>query len=515
MQHQNLVPVALLERIQTIDIIRGVALFGILIINFTVDHRALDHWTEKPLIDQFVYWPITFFIDEKFRAIYCFLFGLGFSIQMLRAEAHNAPFVFIYIRRLIVLYIIGLANQILTGHDILHNYAMVGVILLILHKLPRKLLLFLALLCFFVSWTRNHFFQTPPNPSLTLSQRNTVTVDSTILDRYVGVYEIAPGRRSIITREGNKLFGEGRGGRVEWLPDTEQDFFLQVNNAHFSFVKDSTGEVIAINMQLANGEVVVARRIQMEIPKAQKEMVKQRADLAKKRLSPSYKEFVVKNANDFWIGLKNWSWKRFFWYGTLTETLPLFLIGLYFGGRRIFYEVASNRRFLKRVTKFGLLVGLTMVTIATVSAVLDYFNISKESSYSKITKSLIDLCWTLGSMVTAIAYVAGLALILEKVNWQKRLALFTPVGRMGLTNYLLQTTASTLILNYGLKLTTLGVFGRMMLALPVFFLLVFLSHCWFKHFRIGPMEWFWRSLTYLKFQPMRLKQTDKSQEKKN
>lgn len=244
----------------------------------------------------------------------------------------------------------------------------------------------------------------------------------------------------------------------------------------------------------------------MGITQAQKEIVK---------VPPAYKKFIFKNANNFWNGLKNWSWKNFFWYGTLTETLPLFLMGLFFGRRRVFYDVASNRRFLQKVTRYCLFAGLIMVGIATVSAALDYFNISKESSYSKLINSLIGLCLNLGSMITAIAYVAGLALILEKVNWQKRLALFAPVGRMGLTNYLLQTTAITLILNYGLRLTTLGVFGRMMLAIPVFLFLVFLSRWWFKHFRIGPFEWLWRSLTYWKIQPIRLKLFDKSKEKGN
>ena len=151
MQHQHLTPVGTQERIQTIDIIRGIALFGILIINFTVDFGELSPWNQKPILDQFIYWPITFLIDDRFRPIFCFLFGLGFSIQMLRAEARNSPFVFVYIRRLFILYLIGVANQILNTGDILRHYAMVGILLLILYKLPRKLLPALALLCFLIS----------------------------------------------------------------------------------------------------------------------------------------------------------------------------------------------------------------------------------------------------------------------------------------------------------------------------------------------------------------------------
>src|SRR5688572_9959553 len=312
MPQSSLQPVAMQERIQTIDIIRGVALLGILIINFTVDYRSLDLWTTKPILDQFIYWPITFLIDDRARAIYSFLFGLGFSILMFRAEARNSSFVLVFMRRLFVLYLIGVANQIFTHGDILHNYAMVGVILLLLHKLPRKYLLPLGLICFFIGWSWQYFFRDQKRTIEFNSQRKEVTVDSNLLDIYVGVYEIEPGRRVIITREGNKFFGEGRGGRVQWFPESEKDFFQKENNARFSFMKDSTDRITSITMHLADGVTRIAHRIRMEIPQAQKEMIQQRIDFAKKQKPLTYKEFVIKNASEFWTGLKNWSAKSFF-----------------------------------------------------------------------------------------------------------------------------------------------------------------------------------------------------------
>ena len=101
MQATTLGPVAPQERIQKLDIIRGIALFGILVINFTIDHGPTEPWTGwTGFADQLVFWPIRFFMDDKFMAMYCFLFGLGFSIQMLRAKAGNSPFVFVYIRQI-------------------------------------------------------------------------------------------------------------------------------------------------------------------------------------------------------------------------------------------------------------------------------------------------------------------------------------------------------------------------------------------------------------------------------
>src|SRR5690606_22496622 len=82
-----------------------------------------------------------------------------------------------------------------------------------------------------------------------------------------------------------------------------------------------------------------------------------------------------------------------------------------------------------------------------------------------------------------------------------------PAGRMALTNYLLQSVVSTLVFyNYGL-----GYFGQMprawqaVFALLLFVLQVIFSHAWLARFRFGPMEWLWRSATYLRPQPMRLR----------
>jgi uncharacterized membrane protein YeiB len=79
-----------------------------------------------------------------------------------------------------------------------------------------------------------------------------------------------------------------------------------------------------------------------------------------------------------------------------------------------------------------------------------------------------------------------------------------PVGQMALTNYLTQSIVCTLIFyGYGL-----GLFGQMGMAagigltFVIYLLQIPISHWWMKRFKYGPAEWLWRSLTYLKPQPM-------------
>jgi uncharacterized membrane protein YeiB len=529
MQATALGPVSPQERIQKLDIIRGIALFGILVINFTIDHGPTEPWTGwTGFADQLAFWPIRFFMDDKFMAMYCFLFGLGFSIQMLRAKARNSSFVFVYMRRLFVLYLIGTAHQILTRGDIIATYAMVGVLLLVLHiifrKLPPIILPILALLCFLVPLGRNIFIKKGPEPKQYNTERKVVNVDSKILESYVGVYEIDSARRIVITRDGNKLYGEGRGGRIRWYPESETDFFLRSVNYQQTFEKDSAGNLTGLLLLHMDGREGSARKIEMTTRQASKAIaIRRDKTMDEERIATtdaqekiSYKQFVIGNAKAFWNGLKNWNWSNFFWGFNISGILPLFLMGLYFGRRKIFYDFSSNRQFLQNVTRWGLLIGWTMFGVAVGFEAWDFANNIKRDTYSFISRELLYVCWNLGVMILAVSYVSGLTWLLENNAWEKRLSFLAPVGRMGLTNYLLQAVFVSLTMEgFGLGLNgNIGPAWRLIIALASFVFIVSVSRWWFERFRIGPAEWLWRSLTYLKIQPMRLKQPHKN-EKEN
>jgi uncharacterized protein len=491
---QALQPVSLQERIQTIDIIRGFALFGILIINLTVDNSGVSPMEGRTgFSDQLAYWPIKFFMDDRAMAIFCLLFGLGFAIQLQRAEARNAPFVIVYLRRLIALALIGAAHIILIGRDVLFDYALVGFLLLLLHKLNRKLIPVLALLCILIPWTRNTFFFNK-NSNNNLKE---VIIDSTILEKYVGVYAINSEPRIIITRKGNKLFGEGRSGNRPWLAKSETEFFLRKGNARQSIVKDSSGEVTGVVLN-ANDQRITAQKIQMDIPLAQKKMLQE-------RFPATYRQRIIVSAKRFWERLQYWSWKNYFWGFNISGVLPLFLLGLYAGRRKIFNEISSNRRFLSDVTRWGLLIGVTGVVISLGFDAWNYINNIKETSYSELTTALVGLSWNLGVIIMALGIIAGLTLLLQKEKWEKQLSFLKPIGRMGLTNYILQSIANIMFFRMLADPDKVGPFWRVILSFFVFAVMILISRWWLQRFRFGPLEWFWRSLTYWKIQPMRSK----------
>ena len=87
---------------------------------------------------------------------------------------------------------------------------------------------------------------------------------------------------------------------------------------------------------------------------------------------------------------------------------------------------------------------------------------------------------------------------------QGRLAQLAPVGKMGLTTYLLQSVFLALVF-YGVGFGMMGRLGHAAataLGLAFFFVQVFMARWWFARMSMGPVEWLWRSATQLKWQPL-------------
>ena len=146
-------PVAPDERVELLDILRGFALFGVLVANICwwTQHFALPTTVREALptagLDELVLAFVLVFIDWKFYTLFSFLFGLGFSVQLMRAEARGSDALPVYRRRLLVLLIIGLVHHFLIwAGDILHPYALLGFVLIFFRRASGRTLLIAGLL---------------------------------------------------------------------------------------------------------------------------------------------------------------------------------------------------------------------------------------------------------------------------------------------------------------------------------------------------------------------------------
>jgi len=151
-QREALTPVAAAERIETLDVLRGFALFGILTVNmmlfsWPVYYSMAGELAWDTRMDAAADWVVRFLAEGKFYTLFSFLFGLGVAIQMERAESRDAGFAGLFCRRLLVLLGIGLVHAFAIWEgDILVWYALFGFLLLAFRKCkPRTLLIWAAI----------------------------------------------------------------------------------------------------------------------------------------------------------------------------------------------------------------------------------------------------------------------------------------------------------------------------------------------------------------------------------
>src|SRR5215204_1167542 len=131
-----------LERIGTLDVLRGIALLGMFLVHFH-DFSTGDNATGFAAIYRRI---IVLFFEERFWAMFAILFGVGFAVQLQRAEARVRSFARLYVRRLLALAGFGIIAHAVFGFNVLLGYAAWGFPLLLMRRWSVKtLILALAL----------------------------------------------------------------------------------------------------------------------------------------------------------------------------------------------------------------------------------------------------------------------------------------------------------------------------------------------------------------------------------
>jgi uncharacterized protein len=181
----------------------------------------------------------------------------------------------------------------------------------------------------------------------------------------------------------------------------------------------------------------------------------------------------------------------FFW-----RTLGMMLLGM------ALFKMQLLDGSFRTAHKFFIVLGLVVGLPLTITEGVRQF----ARGWEPIPSFMIDSVFgSWGSILMALGYL-GLIFLAVSRGWlagmQSRLA---AVGRMALSNYLMHTVLCTFLF-YG---RGLGLFGKVPhigllgVVLSVWALQLWLSPWWLARFRFGPLEWVWRSLTYLQKQPFR------------
>jgi uncharacterized protein len=168
------------------------------------------------------------------------------------------------------------------------------------------------------------------------------------------------------------------------------------------------------------------------------------------------------------------------------------LLGFWAARSGYVHRIGERKAFLKKAMVWCLAIGL--VCGAAMAVGFRYvvpFQISPLGMF-------LTTMYTLGRPTLMLAYAITLVLLIDAGWWPRLFRSLTFVGRMPLTNYLLQSVICTLLF-YGYGFGAIGGIkpaAAFALSLAIWGLQIPLSVLWFRHFRFGPMEWLWRAATY-------------------
>jgi uncharacterized protein len=390
-------PTATAERIFTLDVVRGAALLGILIMNlpgfsssYFIGANGVQRWT--------AWWQVLVealrdvLCSGKFNSLFSMLFAVGFTLQLQRLEQRNPQHALaIYCRRLFWLLVFGVVHACVfwTG-DVLHNYALLGLLLLLLRRLSDRTLLVLIAASLLYA------------PAVELVQMYTTTWEE--------AYALNAFYRSW---ENSNDLAYGRGSFLDAAREHTREMFSAYTEPH----------------------------------------------------------------------------NLLFNFGFYVQLFTTMLIGLLLGRRQIFQNAHAWLPQLRLVQYAGLALGLATGLV----------DISIDEPPLPTPDSVrAEACYVVSRVSLMACYVATLLRLCHAIRWQGVLQRIALVGRMPLTNYLLQTLLCTfLFYGWGLgwwnqvdPLTNIG------LALLIYVMQMPLSAWWLKTHELGPMEYLWRRLTY-------------------
>lgn len=414
---------AIKNRIHLVDAMRGFALAGIVMVHFMEQYlgnmppEGHRNYTQQWPLDRLLEGLAFVFIRGKGFALFSFMFGLSFALQMERAAARapDRDFRPRFAWRLMILLGIGFFHSLIYRGDILMVYCLLGLPLMLFYHVPDRWLWTVALLLM------------------------------------LGLPRVS----------------------MHWL-------------ASGSSQQDAASAALMNEQQAKRHYHALATGAVMDM--------------------------ISNNATEGFTNRMN------FQFGPIArgyQTFAYFLLGLWAGRRRLFAEIEAHQPFIHKMFKWC---GLLTLAIPLAAGLLWWISraagaggqpAGPPSGMPTLTSWPMILglgLYDLWNMIMTFFYIAAFILLFQRPGARRYLIHLAPVGQMALTSYVLQSIIGGLVF-FGYGLGLLGKVGNtvsLSIALVVFGSQIWFCQWWLRHFRFGPLEWLWRSLTYLRRQPFRI-----------
>jgi uncharacterized protein len=467
-------PVQEPERIYALDVLRGFAIFGIFMVNIAFFSMPLMNAIgqgvgEETAADRIAHSIVKAFFEFKFVSTFSLLFGMGLVIQMSRAAKRNRPFVGLYLRRTFLLMAMGAMHGLLLWYgDILFIYSFAAILLLLLRNIRPKMMLWLA-------------------------------AGALVLSVLIG---------------GSVNFASIFLSRMSGATEQQVDSAVEANSPSAenedALVADDNGPVSAVDQQVSIAETADGADPESAVEDGDEPVG------GMDRFFEVLKEGFNEQGPGGWVEAEVIAYKQ----GPMLATLIMRAVT--FGGMLVFACVLGGFG-LRVVTMFLLgvalmklnffdlkhrlwhvrfcLFGLALGIPGELSVIAIHYSIDHQINYGwAAAESLHQIT----SFFLCLGYVGALTLIVQAGALRWLTYAFSCVGRTALSNYLLQTIVATYIMYWwGLGLfNDVGRPTQLAMVVGIYAVQLVLSVLYLRVFRIGPFEWLWRSLTYLKLQPI-------------
>lgn len=560
-QTDALTPVAVIERIAVLDVIRGFALIGIFLMNVEFFNRPIGELGNgMPAglsgLNWLASYVIAYFVAGKFWTIFSLLFGMGFALMLTRSEVKGQAFLQTYLRRLFALAIFGILHYVLIWPgDILYSYAIAACgLLLILFVKPRWIFtaaIVLGLLAvipvlnpiggFSVALAIYGCIALLLRSEKTLKMFGKTLPLITVAFSLLGCLLLLIGAASLAIPAMAKLRGalvfgllcfllayllarshqpkEDRpwkigsllyctlffsmtmGGAAQYFgAGQERAADAKVENSQAIIVSAPASANASINGSVDSAGATVAASAASS-PKStateRAEQKKKEAERIKKKEENNRLETKILSKGTYLEALNF----RAHEFARKWNEVAIFsvLINCMFliGFWFVRSGIMANTQAHLPMFKKLALFGLPLGI--GLGLVGSLLSTAPVPSLENDPYMFATGLLYLGNLPACLGYVSLLVLMLHSKGVFSKVAVLAPYGRMALTNYLSQSIiCSAVFYNYGLGYYGMQRAHQIVFVALVVVLQILFSHWWLNKFRYGPMEWLWRAITYWK-----------------
>jgi uncharacterized protein len=201
----------------------------------------------------------------------------------------------------------------------------------------------------------------------------------------------------------------------------------------------------------------------------------------------SFLDTVVGNLTNGRKAVALWTWES----GRVFQTAALFMLGMLAGRKSLFKISDDSNRFWKKVL---IVAAIAFIPLFYCTKHLTVFNTS-----AAVSRPLETIISSWSNLVFMLILMSGFFLLFQKKNFHGMLNIFAPLGRMSLSNYIIQSILGSFIYyGYGLGLYQYtGSTYAVLIGITLITFQIYFSRWWLKRHKQGPLETIWHRLTWL------------------